>query len=90
MEDFRNYDWKVFYVIYQSTHSDDYLWYLNLCGKNTPENKVPCHFRWSDQKITVCKKSPRKTRYRVYRINYYNFGSKNQWYTIKMLFLRQN
>ena len=37
---------------YHSTHSDDYLWYLILCGKQktkkkktkTPEYKVPLHF----------------------------------------------
>ena len=39
-------------MIYQSTHSDDYLWYLILREKNenTPEYKVPPHFQWSEQK----------------------------------------
>ena len=35
-------------MIYHSTHSDDYLWYLILRGKQKNEKK-----NWSEQKILL-------------------------------------
>ena len=39
-------------MIYHSTQSDDYLWYLILRGKlehTRIHSKVPPHFQWSEQ-----------------------------------------
>ena len=48
-------------MIYHSTQSDEYLWYLTLHRKQkeknltTPEYKVPPHFQYPKQKLILVK-----------------------------------
>ena len=82
---FKTFDWKGFNMMYHSTHSDNYLWYLILRGKNKktkkkPEYKVLAHFLNGRNESENFNEAKETLRYwKIYTKKQHFYVSKKHW-----------